>query len=196
MKKKALILTALILAVALIGGIWWYTNKPVPVEEPAEPAESESGEIAVNSGPEESTPETEGDSEPEKNVPESTPEKEGDAWSGDVRYNKETGEIEPVYGTGSLADEYGLDGMTDEEVAEFVANIGSDFDEWLAEQNAQYEAEEQGTGEGQGQAQSQGTEQQRTWEEIQQKLKEAGHNVGKIEEGGGSHTENRPTINW
>lgn len=48
MPKKFIVSAVIVLAVALIGGIWWYTNQSAPVEEPeddAVPVNSESPQV-------------------------------------------------------------------------------------------------------------------------------------------------------
>lgn len=208
MKKKAIITTALVLAVALIGGVFWHINQPAPVEEPAEPAEPEGGEIAVNSEPQQDTPEPEADSEPEK---------EGDG-NGELVWNEETGEFEPAYGVGNTEESTvnpDLANMTEEELKQYLEDAKKEFEDGIQQsiedvKNGNFGSDTQDTqdqqdqqqGQGQGQQQQgQGGGQQQgqmTVDEVLKKLQEAGINAGYGTTDGGTGDGGglRPEINW
>ena len=191
MNKKTITLAALVLVVALIGGIFWYTNQPVPVEGPAE-----DEEITANSEPAESTPEA-GDSEAEEN----TPETEGDSEA--VENDTET-EGDGT-GTGPLSEQLGLsEDMTEEEVQQFLEDAKKELEESassVADGTNQQQGQGQGQGQqgqgqqgqgqqGQGQGQGQQSGGKMTQEEVLKRLQEAGMNpqIGAGDAGKGSNS--------
>lgn len=176
MKKLiAISSVAAMAAVVILAGIIWYAVRPVP---PAEQPEDDV--VAVNTGPKENTPEPE-ESTPEAQEEEPEPDTPDDP--GD-----EMGSLDETYGTGD---------MTLEELQQLQEEADRALEEAIGGGNQQPDGnQQQQQPSGNQQLPQDGSGQHMTPEELQKKLEEAGINIGKIEEGGGSHTENRPEINW
>lgn len=164
MSKKFIAVTIIVLVVALIGGIWWYTSQSAQVEEPADDA------IAVNSEAPQDAPEIQkDDSQAQDSTPEADTDEEGSVNDEELPIDEEETETA---------------GATEEETEQMPENDGNaseDIPEEDTQDNEQQQASNQQQQQGQSGGQQSGGQQsggQMTVDEVLKKLQDAGHNVG------------------